>query len=254
MFSLIRQEIFKESHRKSFIGWNLFIIVWVIICALIAKKSGLTGADLIANEGFTQSPFNIISLIMVIITASTITKEYSTGTIKLLLSRQFSRTKVFFSKVINLIFIYIVFNLVSWIVTTIICLIGFGNFQITSFMWHSIGTLMLSNILYLIILLPAVLLISMIAKGPNLAVTIGVITMYLSKLIALISDGAFVKWNVMDWAKWNPFNILMINFQISAGNFSNLTQLSNLELSIAAVVYGIIFLWLSVLIFNHKNI
>lgn len=121
MIQLVKAELYKYSRRKFMYVFQLVLIMLMAIIVLGAK--GIINIDIIKFTGITKIEllrFLSIGLQMILnimlVFGVVINEDYREGTIKNVLSSQFTRTQIFFSKFITQIILAYILAIVSTIV------------------------------------------------------------------------------------------------------------------------------------------
>jgi ABC-2 type transport system permease protein len=211
-------------------------------------------------NGATTMAFQLVTLFVVVIAADIVASEFGWGTIKLLLIRSVSRTKILVSKylatlsfaVLLLISLFIMIFTISGI------LYGFEGFNSTVLSFNSNGEVVeqswfvkilqsysLESITLLIIVTIA-FMISTVFRSSALAIGISLLTLFLGSTVSII----FARY---DWIDYYLFtNIGHIQNYMYNGYISE-----NLSLGFSISVifaYYLIFLTFTWFIFNKRDI
>lgn len=216
----------------------------------------------------------LIIAFTVILGAGMIAKEYSEGTIKLLVMRPFRRNKIIMAKILATMFLAFIFVIVSTIITLITGCIIYGiSFPTMLVVFNSSVAftlpIWLVFIIYLVCLMIKIwifallaIAISTIFKSYIAAVCISAGIYILNIVLTFVSNGA-------NWLKYNIFANLDIfkyfggSFISKAGNNQNLTSLfaspvfadTSVWLSIIIIVVLALFLHLILFtVFKHRDI
>ncbi|MGQ2283211.1 ABC transporter permease subunit [Apilactobacillus kunkeei] len=244
MLTLIRQELYKQLHGKFYIGWGIFILALSLLYGYTAKNNTLDPYSTLFGNGITFT-----TLALVVFASSILTVDFSQNTVKYLFARQFSRGKILISKLVTIVVMYIYLICVSFVSTEISALVFSvkGN-------WHFNDAFLLigATSLYLFLLLSMVLLISNIFKNSAVATAVGIIFVLVLRTInALISQ--FTENH--SWIKFNPLNFLNVNNQIYYGSIiKETTKLSLIQIEVGSIVWGVIFLLITYVVYNRRNV
>lgn len=101
MGSLIKQECFKLSKKKSTWIWPIVIIAIMITLLFISQNSDIMSSEGLIQGGF--SGFYWVVILMIVQASTIISMEFHYETIKNVLYRNYSRTSIVISKVITLV-------------------------------------------------------------------------------------------------------------------------------------------------------
>ncbi|WKN29101.1 ABC transporter permease subunit [Apilactobacillus kunkeei] len=247
MLTLIRQELYKQLHGKFYIGWGIVILAITLFSGYSYQKIniGINPVSRIFSNG------NSMSMIAMIIFASSIlTVDFSQNTVKYLFARQFSRGQILISKLVTIVLMYVYLTIINFVTTEISNLIfnknGAWNFA-------DVFTNVKATSFYLFLLLSMVLLISNIFKSNAIAIAIGIVFVYVSQtinsIISLFTENH-------SWVKFNPLNFLNVNSEVMYGEsmFKQVTKLSLIQIEIGAIIWGIIFLFITYVVYNRRNV
>jgi ABC-2 type transport system permease protein len=211
-------------------------------------------------NGFTTFAFQLITLFVVVIAADIVASEFSWGTIKLLLIRSVSRTRILASKylatlsfaVLLLISIFIMIFTISGI------LYGFEGFNSTMLTISQDGHVIEKSwfikilqsysleFITLLIIVTIAFMISTVFRSSALAIGISLLTLFLGSTVSLI----FARY---DWIDYYLFtNIANIqNYMHSGYSLENIS----LSFSISVIfVYYAFFILLTWFIFKKRDI
>ncbi|MYL43916.1 ABC transporter permease subunit [Virgibacillus massiliensis] len=201
---------------------------------------------------------SIVSLFTIIIGASIVSDEYKWGTIKFLLVRPYSRNMILFIKYISVLLftcITILFvQIFSFLIgSSLLGIEGFNPINITigngevieSNMFVSILAEYGYKLINLIMMTTLAFAISTIFKNSNIAISLGVFLMLSGNMIVTtLADKPFTKY------------ILFANTNLKQyQENSSIIEGTSLTFSIIIlIIYYIIFLFSSFIIFNRKDI
>lgn len=257
MSILIKQELYKLTKKKSSIIIPLIIFLLMIGLAFISKNfSEILNPEEQFKQGF--GGFASIFFLMIIQASTIITMEFHYGTIKNLLFRNHSRTRIVISKIISLIIYSLIIFIFTIITSLLLNTILFSDIDILKRSGDNFSLLQehllnaCASYIGMWLLLSLTLLISCILKSPGVSIAVGIVFYF---AVSVISGLLFAAINQWEWLKWNPVNMLNLSVQILDNDmFKKLTKLNLQELFIGNMVYIIIFLALVVLVFRKKNI
>ncbi|MBR4262540.1 MAG: ABC transporter permease subunit [Bacilli bacterium] len=238
---------------------QLFEIKYKIDNKLYVSGKNYSLRDSIIYKFTTVDVFVLITVIM--ITGSILSEEFNKGTIKQLLVRPFSRSKILFSKLIASLIVFILFLLCYTVLDGIITAVGLGgvkeifepmivyNYNKSAVVEYSLLTYCILSFLailpkYLIIIL-FVFLVSIISTSSSVSMAAGYFLMFASSIIDSFKNIKII--NYLPTSVWN------FNDYLFGGMSSN--PYGSLSSSIIIVIITIIFLIiLSQFIFSKKNI
>ncbi|WP_220751500.1 ABC transporter permease [Apilactobacillus xinyiensis] len=246
MFTLLRQELYKQIHGKFYIGWGMIMFLFAMLIGWASNKYNIMSGDVYMTR--LSNSIQIILIAMVVFVSTIISNEFASGTIKNLLSRQYSRLQVFLSKLITILFMYVYLIVITFISTYIGRMIFFKSGHI---IWKQLGTNLGSYSLFLLLIASAALLISNVAKSGGAAIGIGVAFIFASQIISQLLSILVSHYH---WLKWNPFNFMNVNFQLTMPNIDKITLLSNNQMILGTVAYSVLFIFIAGFIFKKRNV
>ncbi len=201
----------------------------------------------------------IISLFTIIVAAGIISNEYRWGTIKLLLIRPISRTKILFSKFVSVLLFSITMLVFLFIISLVIGAIFFGingwNPNLVQMgtdgveevsIFAEIFTQYGLNMVNLVMMATFAFMISTLFRSSAMAIGLAIFLMFTGNSII----GFVAKY---DWAKYILFANTNLNQYIGSG--SPVIDGMTLGFSIAVLaVYFVLFLLVSWLSFTKRDI
>lgn len=257
MGTLVRQELFKLTKKKSTIAVSVLLVAYMVIFFIFVRENqNIIDPPSVVSQlggGLSWSVF-----VMIAAASTMIAMESQYGTLKNLLYRTYSRNQVLASKWITL-FLYSIY-LYLLIFVTNICLkfILFPDISLSdklegsSTIIESMGYFMLGNFIGLWLIISLVLMISCFFNTSAAAISAGIIFYFASSILSGLMMMVIEKWN---WLKWNPINMLNLPKQIGSESVMiDFTHLTTDELIIGNIVYIILFLGLGLLVFRRKNV
>ncbi|KHE67034.1 ABC transporter permease [Halobacillus sp. BBL2006] len=201
---------------------------------------------------------SIISLFTIIVAAGAIANEFKWGTIKLLLIRPISRTKILLSKYVSVLVFAVTMLIFLYVLSFIVGSVLFGidslnqtylfrqdgNIQETQIFGHTISQYLLSSV-NLLMMATFAFMISAVFRNSSLAIGVAIFLMMAGNSIVLFLAEK-------DWAKYILFaNTDLNQFFEGTPIFSDIT----LGFSITIlVVYYLIFLALSWIFFSKRDV
>lgn len=258
MKELIKQEISKQIKQKNVLIHTVLIIISTTIVSLFIKYSD---TEILIPEKILPALFGVSGLIvfcLVYFASQLVSMEFRYGTIKTILMQGYTRKQILTSKTFVILIYSLFLHAVAFIATMILKMILFPEFHFDGAITqgHSLFEMMILNTLGSFIaswlFISVVIMITCLVKKDAIASLIGVVAYFLTSMLAGIQFSLLKEYS---WLKWNPFNMLNLNNQLT--NFEmmrDLTQLTTSSLLIGNCVYVIIFLFLGYLTFNKKRI
>lgn len=208
----------------------------------------------------TSSLNLLIGIFVTIIASAMVSKEFSMGTIKLLLIRSYSRSKILTSKYIATLLITVTYYMSLYIATIVVALFtseinktaeyvymsSDGTYMDSNFGLYFLGILA-SNIVYLIIIATLAFTISTITRNTSLSLgtTLGLLFLGPTLVLYLSSKTDLVKYLLM--ANWNLTNYLPGNNPSIEGMTLSFSMILN-------SLYLVLLLFIAYYSFNKKDI
>lgn len=248
MLTLLRQELYKQIHGWFYIGWGIVILALSLMTGFFYTNSHQLSVINNSSRIFGNAMIGVL-VAMIVFASTVINSDFSNNTVKYLFARQFSRLQIFISKIITTILMYVYLVIVAFIGA------GISNIlfnQNRAFLFNDMFVQLIARSFYLVLMIPLVILISNIFRNNGVAIAIGIVFYFVSNLInAIIS----IFMDKLPIVKFNPLNFLNVyNEFIYPKLISQVTQLSLMQIEIGAVIWGIVFLVISYLVYNHRNV
>ncbi|MDR9868645.1 ABC transporter permease subunit [Lactococcus cremoris] len=258
MINQYKKEMVKLFKQKSSWAFIIFLIVQNTFVALLSVKYP---THFIPKELFISNyaSLSFIPLLIIVKASTIISMEFEYGTLKLLLSKGYSRQKIIISKWLTIfsysLFLYTLVMFISFINKTIF----FSEIKLGDLLVNSHQRVIeywiltnLTNFLSLWLLLSVVLLITTMLKKSNVAILIGVTGYFILNVFSTVMFGMIKQINIL---KWNPINLLNFPTQLALPNkIEKLTLLSNSQMVFATLTYIIVFLLIGMLTFSRTEL
>lgn len=212
--------------------------------------------------GFTNEATNIMMIVIVftiIMAGGMVSSEFSSGTIKLLLTRPIRRSKILFSKYISVMAAGVLFSILGFIFSWLVGGIFFGFSDLSHpYLYYSGGAVhegsMLGHIIanygiqfiQLIIMVTIAFMISSVFRNTALATGLSIFAMMAGPLVIQLLAG-------YDWVKYILFTNLDLSYYFAGGTplFDGMT----LAFSITVLlIYYCIFMALTWLFFTKRDV
>ena len=208
----------------------------------------------------TSSLNMLIGIFVTIVASAMISKEFSMGTIKLLLIRSYSRTKILTSKYIATLLITVSYYLSLYVPAIIVALFtseinstseyvylsSDGSYMHSNFWLYFLG-IITSNLVYLFIIATIAFTLSTISRNTaiSLGTTLGVLFLGPTLTLYLSAKTELTKYLLM--ANWNLANYLPGNYPTMEGMTLTFSIVIN-------SIYLILLLFAAYYSFNKKDI
>ncbi|EDP67179.1 YhcI [Carnobacterium sp. AT7] len=208
----------------------------------------------------TSSLNLLIGIFVTIIASAMVSKEFSLGTIKLLLIRSYSRSKILTSKYIATLLITVTYYMSLYIATLVVALFtseinstpeyvylsSEGSYMHSNFGMYFLGILA-SNLVYLVIIATIAFTLSTISRNTSLSLgtTLGLLFLGPPFMLYLSTKTELAKYLLM--ANWNLTNYL-------PGNSPFMEDMTLPFSMIINSLYLIVLLFVAYYSFNKKDI
>lgn len=274
MFNLFRNEWRKLWAKKS--SWILLLIAAVIsgLTAWGAKAlntsftvgtngaatGGSTGAIKAADafSSIFSSGAAFVVIFAIVMTAIIITEEFAKNTIKILLTRPYSRHAILFSKLLAS-FAYLVVSLLTiYVVAALFTGAFFGFGGLDKVVGHGMNSWLYGladvgvNVLSCMFYLSMVFVLAAGMRSQGLAITFSILMQLVLGIFSGLLDVLMTtkKWY---WIKWNPFNLMAYN-PLSSSQATGAAALNVWGWLIGLVIYIAIFYFIADYIFNRRDV
>ncbi|KAF1296740.1 hypothetical protein BAU15_08825 [Enterococcus sp. JM4C] len=222
----------------------------------IDPMKGSTNAQFFSSFG---SIYFLPTLFAVVIASMIIAAEFSGGTIKLLLTRPYSRLQILWSKYI----VAILYGLLSSVV------MAASAFAFSFMLPHQslnaaiseemgaktaltlAGQLFASNFLLMILYITIALFFSAVIRSQALAVGVGMGVLFSGSILGSILPAVIAKY---DWLKWILFNLLGLNNQVLDSAYMVGGDLSILATVIGLIIYIVLIYAATLALFNKRDV
>ncbi len=248
MLYLIKQEMFKNYHKKStFVSMIIQVLFMLSMAILSLKYSNVFNGKSLFMENYNATLWIVFALIF--LASNIFLNEYKYGTIKLLISKEFSRTQIYFSKVIFVFIQSIILYLLAIVMTFIINFI-FTRVAITSADMKTFFINIICEFFSTWLIVSLCFLLASIFRSSGLSITISII-LYFSASIAANLMFMLIASNKL--LRFNPINMLNITNQADSSTYGHLTLLPMYAYFIWIPIYVIIFMLIGNYIFVQRN-
>ncbi|WP_106767204.1 ABC transporter permease [Paenibacillus faecalis] len=244
--NLVINEWLKMFKKKSF--FVPFILVAGMILFTGSMMDGNTGSDFgfadiaIYSRGMGQ----FLTMISIIVTAGTVAREHSLGTIKLLLIRSQSRSKILASKYVAIVLYVTILTLFALIVGLVTETFMMGTVDGISRILNSLMIAALSMI-YTLMYVTITFTLGILLKSTGAAIGIGMCMFFSEKIIAML----LVKYS---WAKYLPFFNLDLVPYIFDKEYAPIPGMTAMFSVIILFAYLLLFLAISFVTFKKRDV
>lgn len=247
MLALIRQELYKQLHGKFYIGWGIVTLAMALFAGFVYHSSKEL-SQINANGPIFSSAIIVVLVAMIVFASSILTTDFSNNTVKYLFARQFSRGKIFLSKLVTIVVMYVYLLVVSF-VSTLIANALFNKMR--SIPFDVFGNRISGMSFYLFLMLSLVLLISCLFKSNAVAIAIGIVFYF---VVSIINPFLSIFIYYHSWVKYIPLTFLNVYSQTISPMMSEMTKLSLNEMRVGSIIWGIVFLLITYVVYNRRNV
>lgn len=253
--NLVVNEWLKLSKKRSFFIPYAVLIAFVGLFGYLAKVYESTGGmgsegEFVSTLDFIQNVMShngmgqFITFLAIIASAGIVTKEYSLGTIKLLLIRSQSRNKILTSKYVTAV----LYTLSLFLCTGIVAMItggiafGFGGAEIG---WNDVFTGALYSLIYTLVYVTITFMVGVLTRSTGATIGVGMFIVLLEGLVTmLLSKYAVVKYIIFTNADLSVYSS-------GGAPFKGMTMSFSL---IVIAVYMVVFLGTSFVTFKNRDV
>lgn len=244
----------KAVKQNRFYIWAIlaFVTPIVVLTWLVPADSQQAGYYSLGGAGL------IVAISASVISALTFTQEFNYGTIRPLLSRQYSRLQVFVAKIIMIVFEYVLV-LTSAVLGT---LAGRLIFQMTNgtteteIQWQPFLFNQVMDVIMTLFFFAIVLMVSNLVKSTAAAVSIGIVLSVATSIIAAITTFLVQFWEPL---RWNPLTVEAFLSQFNGQKVQNEYMMNYFGTDVWVVwavyiFYLVVIYVLTYLIFRRRSV
>ncbi|MCA1064385.1 ABC transporter permease subunit (plasmid) [Rossellomorea sp. AcN35-11] len=223
----------------------------------LAPNTKETVWTFVESHSFTVS---LIGLFSIIVAASIVASEFSWGTIKLLMIRPISRTKILLSKYITVMLFGTSLLLLLFVVSFLVGIVLFGGVKESAHLAYVNGEVIEQNIvLYLVetyllktidvvMMATMAFMISTVFRNSSLAIGVSLFLLFMGGNLTTLLAMKF------DWAKYSLFANTDLT-QYTGGFARPIVDGMTMGFSVAMIfIYFIVFHALTFVVFNKRDI
>lgn len=249
---LVINEWLKMSKKRSFFIPYAVIAVLAIGFNYLMKTlsasediQAISGFDMVGEMLSHNGLGQMIVLLGIICTAGSVAKEHSQGTIKFLLIRAQSRSKILASKYITTILFVLSLILCTFVVTLVAGGILFG-FEIKETGWSDILFTSISTFVYAMVYVTFTFMIGVFTRSSGATIGVGmVIVLFENLVLMLLSKYSFTKYLLFANTNLSPY------FNDQDPMFKGMTLTFSLTI---LAIYLLLFLVASFVTFKKRDI
>lgn len=251
MIECLGQEIYKFNREKIPLYGLLVLLVTMIYNGLTAGKFT---RELIIY-GFDSIEW--IPIIIISISSAFFMMEYKNNTIIMMLYKNSSKLKIYLSKFIVIYIYTVVLTIIAIIMTFLLTfLLAPSSYNwFTVYNDHSLFCDLLLNMLavliYCIFSIGLSFMLVMLFKTSAVAICVGLVLAFFGASVSSAVMESFP--SIVGITKWNPLSMIFISQQLTRDSLKTTSNLSNPQLIVATIVYGLIFAIIGYYLFKHNK-
>ncbi|EAF2520082.1 ABC transporter permease [Listeria monocytogenes] len=219
-----------------------------------SNSAGISSADFFASLGSSGA---VATMLVVVVASIIVATEFSGGTIKLLLTRPYSRSQILFSKYVMCIVYSVISSITLLVASFIFSFIlpkqsifmplspSTGAMTAFEHAWMLLGT----NFLLMIVYATIAFFFSSVVRSQALAVGVGVGVLFSGGIIRQLLPLAIEKY---DWMKWIIFNLLSLNDTVGGSKIAG--GLADWQIIAGLGVYTAIILFFTFFLFKKRDV
>ena len=251
MLISFKQEIYKFRHEKIAL-YGLIVLIVTMIYNFFTNP--ITRQSL--GYGFGANEW--IPLIVITVASAIFSMEYKNNTIIMLEYKTSSKYQIYFAKFLVVLIYSFFLTVIAFLLTLILSM--FFNATRYDCLVNQKGQILLNNLLinlagaliYSFFSIGLSFMLIMLVKNNAIVVCFGIVLAFFG---ASFSKGLMQTFpHFISTIKWNFLNMTFISQQLSNPSLSLKSNLSSLELIIANIVYGIVFMVLGYYLFKHRRV
>ena len=251
MLISFKQEIYKFRHENIAL-YGLIILIVTMIYNFFTNpiKRQSLGYGFGANEW--------IPLIVITVASAIFSMEYKNNTIIMLEYKTSSKFQIYFSKFLVVLVYSFLLTVIAFLLTLILSMF-FNNVRYDwlvnkngNNLLNDLVTNLAGALIYSFFSIGLSFMLIMLVKNNAVVVCFGIVLAFFG---ASFSKGLMQTFpHFISTIKWNFLNMIFISQQLSNSSLSLKSNLSSLELIIANIVYGIVFMVLGYYLFKHRRV
>ena len=251
MATAIKEELYKLNHERISLYGLLFLIAIMAYSALTGKTNRTA-----IIYGFDAIEW--IPIIIITVGSAFFAMEYSNNTIIMLLYKNSNKLKIYLAKFF-IVFLYAIFLTIAAVLLTfllsLIFVPGTCNW-IAVIHGHSIiGDLLINmgaTLLYCFFITGLSFMLIMLVKINAVVICIGLFLGYVGSSVSVALMDVFP--SAINIIKWNPLSMIFVSQQLSRRSLAATSHLSNLQLVVATIIYGLIFGMIGYYMFKRRRV
>jgi len=256
MGKLLQQEIFKFRHQR--LAWLAPVILILLMSGLAMTAHGATGSDHKFYLASAYGGFQWLTILIIVIGASSVTMEFEYGTIKQVATQVNHRWMIFVGKYVLVLGYSVVLHGLA-ILVTLLLNVGGGRLRWqTVYLYHQslLVNLLTNAVLDLyggVLIIGLVFLLASCSHNSAAAIAIGVGACFMGEGISSLLLQSFK--SALSLVRWNPFNMFFLQQEYGNPSYQqSVTHLSIQQLSAGTLVWAVLFLGVGAVLFSKRRI
>ncbi len=262
-WKLVQNENMKIYRRmRTWVMLGIVVLIPIVVTVaflLLSDSKDANNWEMMQLE--TTILFSLITIFTVVVAADSVAGEFSTGTIKLLLIRPWSRSSILLSKFIALVLFSVLLSVVCFVLTWGVNTLVFGFSSDTSGLipansplagqspWTYMGLDYLYEWIELIVIVAFAFMLSSAFRSSGLAIGLSIFLLFAGSMIT-----GLLSVTNKPWVKYVLFSNLDLTAYLNGGNpVPNFKTTVGFSLSVLAV-YFIVFNIVSWTIFRRRDV
>ncbi|RMC39100.1 MULTISPECIES: ABC transporter permease [unclassified Lactobacillus] len=247
----LKEEFYKFYHQKVAMYGVITMLVLMVYSALTTNITKNTLA-------FGFGSVEWIPIILIAVGSAFFAMEYSNNTIIMLIYKNSSKLKIYLAKLI-VVFVYGFILTIGAILFTFILnwLFVPGGFSWgAAFHAHTLRDALILNmfgeVIYSVFIIGLSFMLTMLVKINAVVICIGLALAFFG---ASLSAGLMSSLpSLVKIIKWNPLNMIFISQQLTRSSIILKSNLTNMQLIVTTLIYGILFAIIGYYLFKNRRV
>ncbi|RMC24146.1 MULTISPECIES: ABC transporter permease [unclassified Lactobacillus] len=247
----LKGEFYKFYHQKVAMYGVVTMLVLMVYSALTTNITKNTLA-------FGFGSVEWIPIILIAVGSAFFAMEYSNNTIIMLIYKNSSKLKSYLAKFI-VVFVYGFILTISAVLFTFILnwLLVPGEFSWgATFHAHTLRDALMLNmfgeVIYSVFIIGLSFMLTMLVKINAVVICVGLALAFFG---ASLSAGLMSSLpSLVTIIKWNPLNMIFISQQLTRSSIILKSNLTNMQLIVATLIYGILFAIIGYYLFKNRRV
>ncbi|MBA1392991.1 ABC transporter permease [Bombilactobacillus bombi] len=251
MRTSLKEEIFKFYHQKIAL-YGLVTMLLLMIYSVLTKN--ITKSMLAVGFGSIEW----IPIILIAVGSAFFAMEYTNNTIIMLMYKHSSKIKIYLAKFLVVVIYGLILTVVAILFTLVLKLLLVpGEFSWSAnFQEHALWVDLLLNmagvVIYSLFIVGLSFMLIMLVKVNAVVICVGLSLAFFG---ASFSSGLMTALpSLIGLTKWNPLSLIFISQQLTRSSISLKSNLTDVQLVVATIIYSIFFAVLGYYLFKHRRV